>query len=170
MKKYIVFCSVLAAGLFIISSYQTVDPSTLVSTNQSRQINKSIATEKLKKIQSHESGRTIASVNMPPVDSETTKTHEEKLGDIKKELTQHDLHVVNKVKTNLPNLANSEFKVIKRLKISDKSIFVVNTKTQTHTRSFTALVDNKSGRIEKSWGKTKYEFPHTTRHFPTNQN
>lgn len=171
MKKALVICSFFIAALFIISSYQSEDSRPVAG-----QINKDF----VKKPRSHKSPPSHQHAhshhhkgNRHPTSVAESKIHNEnkekaniQFGHVKKELTESDIEVIEKVKSNIPALADSDFEIVKRLKITDKSIYIVNRTFNGMPQSFTALVDNKSGRIEKSWGKTRYEIPQATRHYP----
>ncbi|MFG1486884.1 hypothetical protein [Halobacteriovorax sp. RZ-2] len=165
MKKFLLFCSISLAALFIISSYQNEGKS-----NSKEYSSTSGKNEKRYKARKHHHGhkhhsRKIASVPTADLPKDDTSTNNS-MANVAKELTKEDIAVIKKVKKNLPILANSEFEIVKRLKITDKSIYIVNRDVNGMPQSFTAIIDNKTGRIEKSWGKTRYESPLSTRHYP----
>ncbi|MFG1498716.1 hypothetical protein ABMA70_00815 [Halobacteriovorax sp. XZX-3] len=165
MRKFLIFCSISLAALFIISSYQ----------NDAKTISKEYSpTDSMKKTRfkarKHHHGHSDHSRKIASIPSTATPNTEvsesDSLAEVAKELTKEDIAVIKKVKKNLPILADSEFEIVKRLKITDKSIYIVNRDVNGMPQSFTAIIDNKTGRIEKSWGKTRYESPLSTRHYP----
>ncbi|RZF20787.1 hypothetical protein DAY19_12435 [Halobacteriovorax vibrionivorans] len=166
MKKALVIGSFFVAGLFIISSYQNEESN--IVTKSKVQADKAIT----KNTHKHHHNKKVKSRSIASLDTSLNKkphkveTETPQFGRIKKELTESDIEVINKVKSNIPALADSEFEIVKRLRISNKSIYIVNQTFNGLPQSFTALIDNKSGRIEKSWGKTRYEMPQATRHYP----
>ncbi len=166
MKKYIVVASILISGLFIISSYQTQE-STAKHDYQIHQ-GEDAPKKKFRPVQKKHNHRHIASVSNHS--APTTKGSNDIAKVVAIQLTKEDIKVIDKVKSAVPTLAQSDFKILKRLKITEKSIYAVNYNKEGFRRSFKILVDNKSGRIEKSWGKTHYESPLTTRFYPVESN
>ncbi|EPZ50698.1 hypothetical protein M902_3171 [Bacteriovorax sp. BAL6_X] len=165
MKKFLLFCSISLAALFIISSYQNEGKS-----NSKEYSSTGGKNEHRYQARKHHHGhkhhsRKIASVPTPDFPKDDSNANES-LTDVAKELTKEDIAVIKKVKENLPILADSEFEIVKRLKITKKSIYIVNRDVNGMPQSFTAIIDNTTGRIEKSWGKTRYESPLSTRHYP----
>lgn len=165
MKKFLLFCSISLAALFIISSYQNEAKTSTKEYSPTGSMKKTRFKARKHDHGHHDHSRKIASIPSGQAQIDETSATDS-LAEVAKELTEEDIAVINKVKKNLPILADSEFEIVKRLKITEKSIYIVNRDVNGMPQSFTAIIDNKTGRIEKSWGKTRYESPLSTRHYP----